>query len=208
MQRQARAPALRNFSVVVGLSLFACQGSPPPAAPPLEAAPSAGSSPKFIDDSFSRVYQLFLRRNLTGREKTARWVRDFKGKWVNWTAELIAFSPTGLKFRHIQSTVTFDVSVIVNQPQRGQLKKLLTVGKFYNYIARLDSYDDVFRTLYFNQGVIVKPTPEGVSGQLVPLPPPLPSLAAAIPATSLPGAPMKTNANDGSPPTAPARKPE
>ncbi len=174
--------------MAAGLSLLACQ-NPHPSRAPEAALPAEPASPQFIDDGFSRLYQIFLRRTLTSRQKTERWVREYKSHWVHWTGQLVAFSPTGLKFKHIQSTVTFDVSVIVNQPQRGQLRTALKIGKFYTYIARLDSYDDVFRTLYFDQGVILKPSPEGVPGQLVPMPPPLPS--AGVP-----------------PKTAPARMPE
>lgn len=139
------------------------------------------------DASFSELYQLFMRRNLSTQEKSMLWATRYNDRWVRWTGKLVAFSPTGVKMRHLETTVTFDVSIIINQPQRRELRKILRVGQFYTYVARLTSYDDLFRTLYLDQGVIVNPTPEGEPGRLVPIPPPLRVLPVDKP--NPPGAP-------------------
>lgn len=151
------------------------QPQPPQAqgsTPPQVTAQAQGEVTR-TDASYSELYQLFMRRNLSTQEKSMLWATRYNDRWVRWTGKLVAFSPTGVKMRHLETTVTFDVSVIINQPQRRDLRKLLRVGQFYTYVARLTSYDDLFRTLYLDQGVIVPPPPEGEAGRLVPIPPPL-----------------------------------
>lgn len=160
---------LRAVSVAAALGLLACRDN----ATPISPAPPASATPRFIDANFPEIYQLFLKRTLPERDKTERWIRSFQNRWVRWSGQLVAISNTGLKMRQLQTTMTFDVSVMINEPQRSQLRAALRPGKFYTYIARLDRYDDVFRTLYLNQGSVVNPNPEGAPGKLDPMPPPL-----------------------------------
>lgn len=172
---------------------------PPPARPsPPDAAQGGDPAPLEVltDVTFADLYQIFMRRNLSIQEKSMLWATRYNDRWVRWTGKLIAFSPTGVKMRHLETTVTFDVSIIINQPQRRELRKILRVGQFYTYVARLTSYDDLFRTLYLDQGAIINPTPEGDKGKLVPIPPPLRVLPVDKP--HLPGAPPAPDA--GAPP--------
>ncbi|MCS6914428.1 MAG: hypothetical protein RMK29_01005 [Myxococcales bacterium] len=165
-------------AAALGLVLCACSQSPlldaPPSAPP-EADPATAPS-EVISASFSDIYQLFLRRTLSIQVRSERWARSYRDRWVRWTGQLAAITPTGVKFRHLSTTFTYDVSVIINEPQRSQLRRLVTVGKFYTYMARMKRFDDLFKTLYFDQGILLNPGPEGTTGRLVEPPPPLKTL--------------------------------
>lgn len=145
------------------------------ALPPIERAPPeqpAGAQP-VADVTYSEIYQFFLLHRLTPQIKAERWARQYKGRWVRWTGQLVAITANGVLMRHLKTTLTYDVKIVINEPQRSQLHKLARPGRFYTYMARFESYNDVFRSLSFDQGVLLNPTPEGVAGELVPIPPPL-----------------------------------
>lgn len=168
--------------------LFACLlGLPGCRRPPEDAVaagpkgPSSGpssASPEttlpegvaLIPTPFSDIYQLFLMPQIPGNVKSARWNTEFKDRWVRWTGKLITVGGGSAKFKQLQTTVTFDVSMLLNR--QGQNRgPALRPGQFYTYVGRLRSYDDLFRTLYLDQGVIL---PTGQStGTLVPIPSPL-----------------------------------
>lgn len=165
-------------AAALGLALGACSepSSLDPAPPaPMEADPANVPS-EIIQASFSDIYQFFLYRTLSIQVRTEQWVRSHRDRWVRWTGQLAAITPNGVKFRHLNTTFTYDVSVVINEPQRGQLRRLLTIGKFYTYMARMKRFDDLFKTLHFDQGVLLDPGPEGTTGHLVDPPPPLKTL--------------------------------
>lgn len=195
-----------------GLLLGACDKDPPPPAAPA-SAPASTAAPEpndVVDVGFSEIYQVFLYRTLNTQTKAERWASQYKNRWIRWTGQLAAFSGSGLKIRHIQSTITFDVSLVVNEPQRSQLKRQLQVGGYYTYMGRLDRFDDLFRTLYLDQGVVLNPSGGSVAGHLVPLPAKLKPATEASPPTASPGHPRPPRAPRPAPPPptiAPARSP-
>lgn len=139
-----------------------------PASAPPEAPLPEGVA--LIPTPFSDIYQLFLMPQIPSNVKSARWNTEFKDRWVRWTGKLITVGGGSAKFKQLQPTVTFDVSMLLNRQAQNR-GPALRPGQFYTYVGRLRSYDDLFRTLYLDQGVVL---PAGQStGTLVPIPPPL-----------------------------------
>lgn len=130
-----------------------------------------GGAVALINEPFSDIYRLFLMPQIPANVKSARWNTNYQGRWVSWTGKLVASSRNSAKFKQLQQTITFDVSLLVNR-NAGSNPERMRVGQYYRYFGRLRSYDDVFRTMYLDQGTIVA-TSEQASGELVPVPPPL-----------------------------------
>ena len=129
--------------------------SSPTEKPPLPAAPALSKAPvEFTDATFDQLHPLFLLRKLRPGPKAALWQQYF-GKWVRWTGTLVSFTANGLTFKQLQQTVTFDVSLWIEADQKPELKRTLRLGDRVDYIGRLDSYDDIFRTLYLVHGRVI-----------------------------------------------------
>jgi hypothetical protein len=134
--------------------------------PPAEAA----RPPEFVSETFQQLYPVFLHRHsMPLGEKAKLWTERYFGRYVRWTGIIRSFTPNGVTLKHLPTTVTFDVSVWMEADQAALVQKRYHVGDVLTYVARLDSYDDVFRTLYLGHGLITE-TPDGA----VPTAPPEP----------------------------------
>jgi hypothetical protein len=111
--------------------------------------------PEFVEDSFEALYPVFLLRKIAPGPKAALWTRYYH-RWVRWTGKLISFTVNGATFKHLDSTLTFDVSLYVEPGARARLHRY-KIGDDVTYVGQLDSYDDVFRTLYLIHGDVVPP---------------------------------------------------
>jgi hypothetical protein len=157
--------AILTFSVAAGCSRHR-QDSRRWRAAAVDAGTGPGGAPlavEFVPDTFDKLYPLFLLRKLAPGPKAALWQRYY-GKWVEWTGTLVSFTANGLTFKQLPETVTFDVSLWLEAPQREHLRQRLKIGDRVTYLGRLDSYDDIFRTLYLVHGTIVAghgPAPGG-----------------------------------------------
>jgi hypothetical protein len=142
--------------------LFACRRVPPSEAPP------DAQFPPVVRQSFQRLYPVFLQRKIERGRKAALWYHRYRGRWVRWTGQLVSFSENGITIKHLQSTVTFDVSLKVDPAQRERLRQSLRPGDFVTYTGRLETYDDTFRTLYLTSGTVSETPADG--GTLAPAP--------------------------------------
>jgi hypothetical protein len=93
-------------------------------------------------------------RRIKPGPKAALWQR-YVGRWVRWTGTLVSFTANGVTFKQRPETVTFDVSLWIEAFDRAALKRRVKKGDRVVYIGQLDSYDDVFRTLYMQHGSIL-----------------------------------------------------
>ncbi len=160
--------------------------SPPPAealwasprgtgpAPGTVSQPPTGSlEPVYIDADQAQTYEIFVLRNLTPMEKSARWAHYYDGRWVRWCGELKFFTHDGLQFRYFSSSESYDVELTVPEPQKTALRSQLTLGRFYNYVGRLVRFDESFRVLTLDQATVMHPDEFGVPGFLVNYPEPV-----------------------------------
>jgi hypothetical protein len=141
------------------LVLFAACRKEPPAV----AAQAPEGPPVFIEDSFEKLYPIFLLRKIKPGPKAALWTQYF-GRWVKWTGLVRSITPNGITLKQINQTVTFDVSLWVDMPQQAHLREMIKIGDRVSYIGRLDSYDDVFRTMYLVHGHILETLPPPDAG--------------------------------------------
>jgi hypothetical protein len=141
-----------------GLFLGGCDRKGAPQPPP--AAVAVETPPEFIETSFDELYPVFLTRKLKPGPKAALW-RQYFGRWVRWTGTLVSFTANGITVKQLKSTVTFDVSLWLEAAQRKDLRRRFKAGDHLSYIGRLDTYDDVFRTLYLVHGSILASPPDG-----------------------------------------------
>jgi hypothetical protein len=131
-------------------------------APSEAHAPSFdGGATEFIHETFDQLYPIFcVRRSMPLGEKSALWQQKYYGKWVRWTGRVRSFTQSGLTIQQRPAAVTFDVSLWVEADQQPQLRSLLKVGSRVTYLARLDSFDDIFQKLYLTHGsVMATPDP-------------------------------------------------
>jgi hypothetical protein len=115
---------------------------------------SPATAVEFTDATFEELYPLFLLRKLKPGPKAALW-QKYYGKWVRWEGRLVSFTANGVTFKQLSQTVTFDVSLWMETAQRAGVRDQLHLGDRVSYIGRLDSYDDIFRTLYLVHGQIL-----------------------------------------------------
>lgn len=147
--------------------------------------------PVFIDAGFATLHQTFLQYGLTAMERSAVWSHFYKNRWVHWTGQLVKVSNAAMLFRQLAATSSYDVLVRVPRIELS-LRRSLKPGRIYNYVGRLDSYDDMFRTIYLEQGQIFDAGPDGVPGVLLVAPPlarkfpPPPRTYAGPPGVTLP----------------------
>jgi len=139
-----------RLALLVAL-LIACRGK----ASQGPAQQASETQPEFIDEPFEKLYPLFLLRKLKPGPKAALWTRYY-GRWVKWTGIVRSFTANGITLKQIPPTVTFDVSLWVDMPQQRELRTMMKLGDRVTYVGRLDSYDDVFRTLYLVHGRILE----------------------------------------------------
>lgn len=184
---------------------------PAPDAGSLPASRSDGSKPVisdaemlrpvFIDAGFDTFHQTFLQYGLNAIERSAVWSHFYKNRWVHWTGQLVKVSSAALLFRQLGATTSYDVLVRVPRIDPA-LRRRLTTGRLYNYVGRIDSYDDMFRTIYLEQGQIFDAGPEGVPGVLLTTPPlarkfpPPPRIYAGPPGIVIAGSPPPPAAAD------------
>jgi hypothetical protein len=149
-------------AVLCGATLLGgCPGRRPESsrwrAAAIDAGVGAGGAPldvEFTDEPFEQLYPIFLLRKVKPGPKAALWQRYY-GKWVRWTGTLVSFTANGVTFKQLPQTVTFDVSLWLEAPQREGLRERVHRGDRVTYVGRLDSYDDVFRTLYLVHGELI-----------------------------------------------------
>ncbi len=146
-------------------------------APP----PVPSNRPDFIEAQFLDTYRLFVPRDFTGQEKAIRWSRYYQGRWVRWTGQLRFVTADALLFHHLGTNSSYEVSLLVPEPERSRLRQVLQLGRFYNYVGRMLRYETTFRVIVLEQGSVLAPNDTGVPGTLSTLPwtrepPPLPGL--------------------------------
>jgi hypothetical protein len=125
------------------------RGAPPGAAPASEPV-------TYLDASFEELYPEFLwRKSMSQGEKAAQWGK-IRGRWVRWEGVIASFTNKGVTMKHLLTTVTFDVSLICEQSVIPKLKQRFAVGDRVRYVGRLDSFDDIFRTMYLQHGVVLE----------------------------------------------------
>ena len=121
--------------------------------------------PEFVPDSFEQLYPVFLLRKIAPGTKAALWDR-YQGKWVHWTGKLIAITQAGALVKMRADTVTYDVSLRLEDIGRVHLTRY-RVGDSVSFVGTLDRFDDVVRTLYLAHGDVPPPGPG--PGDLPPL---------------------------------------
>ena len=87
--------------------------------------------------------------------KAALWAERYYRRWVRWTGTIRSFTPNGITVRQLPVTTTFDVSLWVNNAERAAVRERYHVGDVVTYVGRLDSYDDIWRTMYLVNGSIL-----------------------------------------------------
>lgn len=136
----------------------------PPAVLDLAGSDGTAAKPQFIDVTFVELYQLFMSHGLSNAEKAQRWSRQYRGRWIRWTGQLAYIRTSTLLFRQLGSSTTQDIFLFA--PEQRRENPPLTPGRFYNYVGRLTRYDDMFRTFYLDQGMVLGPDEVGVPGNL------------------------------------------
>jgi hypothetical protein len=134
-----------------------CERATPPAAPAIQALPDLGSAAEdrlFIPLLFEDLYaEMFPRIRLRDGERAPRWLR-YRGKWVRWTGTLASITQGGATVRMLPQTVTFDVSMQMDEGGRARVRQF-HVGERVTVIGRLETQDDVIRTFYLVHGDVV-----------------------------------------------------
>jgi hypothetical protein len=74
---------------------------------------------------------------------------------VRWTGRIRSFTPNGITVRQLPVTTTFDVSLWINNAERDEVRAKFHVGDIVTYVGRLDSYDDIWRTIYLVNGSVL-----------------------------------------------------
>jgi hypothetical protein len=115
----------------------------------------AEAPPEFVEVDFAYLHPLFLRHKIAKGPKAALWAEHYHRRWVRWTGSIRSFTPNGITLRQLPVTSTFDVSLWINNSEREAVRARYKVGDVVTYIGRLDSYDDIWRTLYLVNGSVV-----------------------------------------------------
>jgi hypothetical protein len=143
------------------LALAGCRDDNPGAFPPPPSqsapqAPAAAESPaQYVDVGFETLHPLFLRHKLAQGPKAALWSERYHRRWVRWTGRIRSFSPNGITIKQLPVTSTFDVSLWINNGERAAVRARYKVGDEVTYVGRLDSYDDIWRTIYLVNGSVL-----------------------------------------------------
>lgn len=153
-----RIMSTKPWALVLWLSTAACHPtSTKSQLPDNEPEPRS----VLLSETFDRLYPLFLQRKVDRGPKAAIWSSKYRGRWVRWTGQLVSFSPNGVTFKQLQSTITFDVSLKLDTAHKSELAERLRPGAFVTYVGRLQSYDDTFRTFYLTNGDVVDEIVDG-----------------------------------------------
>ncbi|MEO6954697.1 MAG: hypothetical protein ABI321_23055 [Polyangia bacterium] len=126
----------------------------------------AATSPtsQLTDVAFEELYTVFLagRATPTG-DKAGLWT-GYRGRWVHWEGVLASFTDNGVTLKQLRTTSTFDVSLLCESRVSQRLKERFAVGDRVRYTGRLDSFDDIFRTLYLTHGAVLEKVAQGDLG--------------------------------------------
>lgn len=117
----------------------------------------AEAPPEFLDVGFEFLHPIFLRHKIGQGPKAALWAERYYRRWVRWTGKIRSFTANGITLKQLPVTSTFDVSLWINNNERAAVRARYKVGDIVTYVGRLDSYDDVWRTLYLVNGSVVGP---------------------------------------------------
>ena len=144
-------------ALMLSLPFAACNERPLTGggAGPGGATFGAAGPGEFIDVTFEFLHPIFLRHKIGQGPKAALWAQRYYRRWVRWTGEIRSFSANGITVRQLPVTGTFDVSLWVNNAERAALRQRYKIGDVVTYVGRLDSYDDIWRTLYLVNGSVV-----------------------------------------------------
>jgi hypothetical protein len=112
--------------------------------------------PEFVDVDFAYLHPIFLRHKIGQGPKAALWAERYHRRWVRWTGRIRSFTPNGITLKHLPATSTFDVSLWINNSERAAVRARYKVGDMVTYVGRLDSYDDIWRTLYLVNGSVLE----------------------------------------------------
>lgn len=146
------------LSLLSGCELFS---NPPRPAKP-DAAPHQEA--EVLDKTFEELYPIFLyRKSMSQGQKATLW-RDYRGRWVRWEGVVASVTDHGMTFKHLLTTTTFDVSLTCDRAALASAKARFGVGDRVRYVGRLESFDDIFRTLYVSNGVVIEKTARGDLG--------------------------------------------
>lgn len=145
------------LALLAGLGASACDDSVVGrGAGPDGSVLGATPPPQFVDDDFEKLYPIFLQHKIGQGPKAALWAQRYHHRWVRWTGRIRSFSDNGITLRQLRITSTFDVSLWLENSQREKVQQEYKVGDVVTYIGRLDSYDDIWRTLYLINGTVVQ----------------------------------------------------
>lgn len=115
-----------------------------------------------VRESFEELSPIFLRRKVSEREKHLQWSR-YRGRWVAWSGKLVSFTANGATFIMLPQTTTFDVSVRFEVTARERLRGYRP-GDRVEFVGRLDSFDDIWRTMYLVHGDLAPAPPRPDAG--------------------------------------------
>ncbi len=124
-------------------------------APKLSGQPP--STGAVLPDDFERVYAAILVRNRTDQERATDWNGRYSGNWVRWVGKVMSVTDHSITIKQRSDTSTFDVSLGLDNEHLAQARQNLQRGSIIQYMGKLDSYDDIWRTFYLVQGVILEP---------------------------------------------------
>jgi hypothetical protein len=161
MHRLSASVRLAILACVVGAS--ACDGCHKVSGPTADLAGSG--EVKILDESFERLFTLFLwHSSMPESERAALWTK-YAGRWVRWEGVLMSFNDHGVTVKHLLGTSTFDVSLTCDRDALQRAKREFHKGERIRYLGRLDTYDDIFRTLYLTHGVVLEKLPPADLGE-------------------------------------------
>lgn len=144
---------------------------------------------EFIDIDFPAAYEFLATTRFTEAQRSGQWSRFYRGKWLRLTGELRSFSHDGLQLAQLGGLPTFDVQLLVTQPELSRLRQTMVIGRFYNYVGRLRRVDNWLKIFVLEQGTVLGADELGVPGSLG-----LPYNAAA-PVLHVPPPPRPWNIN-------------
>ncbi len=117
-----------------------------------------------VTKTFEELYPIFLfRKSMSQGQKAALW-NQYRGHWVRWEGVISSFTERGVTFRHLLTTTTFDVSAICDKAALASAKAKFVPGDRVRYMARLERFDDMFRTMYVTNGVLIEKIAHGDLG--------------------------------------------
>lgn len=161
--RGGGAPALPRLQVLIIciMSTAACRQNKLLAEPPAAVADAAHLSHtqpadlSILPDTFDELYPIFCQyRSMPAGQKGGLWRRKYYGRWVRWSGTVRSFTDNGLTIRQRPETLTFDFSLRVDGQALKKIQRELKIGEKVEFIARLDSYDDVFAKIYLTHAAV------------------------------------------------------